>query len=120
MDACIPDEASIKKADLVIADLPCSGLGVLRKKPDIRYRMTEEKEKSLAALQRQILSVVCEYVKDGGTLLYSTCTIDRMENEENTAWFLANHPEFTLLLERQIFPDAGEGDGFYMAKFIRK
>lgn len=120
MDACIPDEASIKKADLVIADLPCSGLGVLRKKPDIRYRMTEEKEKSLAALQRQILSVVCEYVKDGGTLLYSTCTIDRMENEENTAWFLENHPEFTLLLERQIFPDAGEGDGFYMAKFIRK
>ncbi len=120
MDARVLDADSVGKADLVIADLPCSGLGVLRKKTDIRYRMTEEKEKSLSALQREILSVVCQYVKTGGTLLYSTCTIDRMENEENTAWFLEQNPVFTLTMERQIFPDEGEGDGFYIAKFVRK
>ena len=120
MDARVLDEASVKKADLVIADLPCSGLGVLRRKPDIRYRMTKEQEKSLVTLQREILSVVCEYVKPGGILMYSTCTIDKMENEENAAWFLKNHSDFEQRMERQIFPDEGEGDGFYIAKFIRK
>lgn len=120
MDARVLDKDSIDKADLVIADLPCSGLGVLGKKTDIRYRMTEEKERSLAALQREILSVICQYVKPKGTLMYSTCTIDRMENEENTAWFLRQNPQFELVMERQIFPDEGEGDGFYMAKMIRK
>lgn len=120
VDARVLDEDSIDKADLVIADLPCSGLGVLGKKTDIRYRMTEEKERSLAALQREILSVICQYVKPKGTLMYSTCTIDRMENEENTAWFLQQNPQFELVMERQIFPDEGEGDGFYMAKMIRK
>lgn len=119
MDARILEEDSVGKADLVIADLPCSGLGVLRKKTDIRYRMTEEMEKSLVELQREILPVVCQYVKHGGTLLYSTCTIDRMENEENTKWFLEQHPEFELVMERQIFPDEDGMDGFYMAKFVR-
>lgn len=120
MDARILDEESIEKADIVIADLPCSGLGVLRKKTDIRYRMDEEKEKSLMQLQREILSAVYRYVKPGGILMYSTCTIDRMENEENTAWFLKERQEFSLVTERQIFPDEGNGDGFYIAKFVRK
>lgn len=118
-DARIFDEESIEKADVVIADLPCSGLGVLRKKTDIRYRMTEEKERSLVDLQREILSVVHKYVKPKGILSFSTCTIDKMENEENTAWFLENYPEFSLVFERQIFPDEGNGDGFYIAKFMR-
>ena len=115
-DARVLDKASVEKADLVLADLPCSGLGVLRKKPDIR--MTEEQEQSLVLLQREILSVVCRYVKPGGTLLYSTCTIDRMENEENTAWFLEQNPQFSLDFERQFFPDEGELDGFYIARFV--
>lgn len=119
-DARILDEEAVEKADIVIADLPCSGLGVLGKKKDIRYRMTEEKEKSLVELQREILSVVHRYVKPEGTLMFSTCTMDRMENEDNTAWFLEQYPEFSLVLERQIFPDEGEGDGFYMAKFVRR
>lgn len=119
-DARILDPASIEKADLVIADLPCSGLGTLRRKTDIRFRMNEEGEKSLALLQREILSVVCQYVKCGGTLVYSTCTMDRMENEENTAWFLQEHPQFSLEMQRQFFPDEGMFDGFYIAKFLRK
>lgn len=119
-DARILDPHSIEKADLVIADLPCSGLGTLRRKTDIRFRMNEEAEQSLALLQREILSVVCQYVKWGGKLVYSTCTMDRMENEENTAWFLKENPQFALVTQRQFFPDEGMSDGFYIAKFIRK
>ncbi len=72
-------------ADVVLADVPCSGLGVLGKKPDIKYRITLEETKALARLQRQILDTVCRYVKPGGKLLYSTCTVNPMENEENVA-----------------------------------
>ena len=114
------DLDSIDKADLIIADLPCSGLGPLRRKTDIRFRMTEEDEKSLALLQREILSVVCQYVKCGGILIYSTCTMDRMENEENIKWFLEKNPQFSLEMQRQFFPDEGMSDGFYIAKLIRK
>lgn len=119
-DARILDEASIEKADLVIADLPCSGLGTIGKKPDIRLRMSEETEKSLAALQREILAMAGRYVKRGGRLIFSTCTVDRMENEENTAWFTKMYPHFSLIFERQFFPDEGEYDGFYIACLSRK
>ena len=115
-DATVYDESARESADLVIADLPCSGLGVLRKKTDIKYRMTEEGEKELVKLQRDILDQVCSYVKAGGTLLYSTCTIDRMENEENVAWFLEKHTEYTLDRMQQIFPGETYGDGFFLAK----
>lgn len=119
-DACILDESLVGKADGVIADLPCSGLGVMGRKPEIRYRITERQQEELAKLQRQILSNACQYVKPGGTLIYSTCTVSKMENEENTAWFLENHREFSLAEERQIFPGEGLGDGFYLAKMIRR
>lgn len=119
-DALILDESLVGKADGVLADLPCSGLGVLGRKPDIRYRMTREQQEELSGLQRQILSNACQYVKPGGTLLYSTCTVNKMENEDNTAWFLENHREFSLAMERQIFPGENCGDGFYLAKMIRR
>ena len=119
-DALILDESLVGKADGVIADLPCSGLGVLKKKPDIRYRMTREQQEELSRLQRQILSNACQYVKPGGTLLYSTCTVNKIENEDNTAWFLENHREFSLAKERQIFPGESCGDGFKHAKMIRR
>ena len=103
-DATVLDEESVEKADIVIADLPCSGLGVLGRKSDLKYRMTREGEKELAALQRQILSQVWRYVKPGGKLVYSTCTINREENEENAAWFQAEYPEFRLVSEEQLLP----------------
>ena len=118
-DARIADGADAKKADVVFADLPCSGLGVLRKKPEIRYRMTPEKERALSLWQREILTAACLCVKPGGVLLYSTCTINRMENEENTKWFLQQNPSFQCVFERQFFPDEGDMDGFYIAKLIR-
>lgn len=119
-DATVLDEESVEKADIVIADLPCSGLGVLGRKSDLKYRMTREGEKELAALQRQILSQVWRYVKPGGKLVYSTCTINREENEENAAWFQAEYPEFRLVSEEQLPPGQQAGDGFYIAVFVRK
>lgn len=91
-DALELDEEFIEKADVVIADLPCSGLGIIGRKPDIKQKMTPEDLESLARLQRQMLSVVHQYVKPGGILVYSTCTIDRLENEDNVAWFLEHYP----------------------------
>jgi 16S rRNA (cytosine967-C5)-methyltransferase len=79
------------RADVVIADLPCSGLGVLGKKPDIKYNMTQNQQKELVSLQRRILSTACQYVKPGGVLIYSTCTVNKEENIENMEWFLENH-----------------------------
>lgn len=119
-DATIYDETEREAADIVIADLPCSGLGVMRRKKDIRYQMTPEKLKSLAALQREILHVVKEYVKPAGTLLYSTCTVHRGENEENIEWFLKEHIDFELIFMEQIFPMEGSGDGFFIAKLRKK
>ena len=119
MDATVYDDASEEKADILLADLPCSGLGILRKKTDIKYKMTEETEAQLVELQRKILHTVYRYVKRGGVLIYSTCTIHRTENEENIKWFVDNHPEFKLIEDRQIFPDEKLGDGFYIAKLVR-
>lgn len=114
-DATVLDEASVGKADIVIADLPCSGLGVMRKKTDIKYKMSPEKMASLVALQREMLHTVCGYVKPQGKLVYSTCTIHRKENEENVDWFLKEHPEFELESMQQIFPKEEFGDGFFIA-----
>lgn len=119
MDAAVFNEASADKADIVIADLPCSGLGVMRKKTDIKYKMMPEKMKELAELQKKILNTVCRYVKAQGTLVYSTCTINRGENEENVEWFLKEHKEFTLKEMKQIFPKQNLGDGFFIAKFSK-
>ena len=118
-DATVYDEASEEKADVVIADLPCSGLGVLSKKTDLKYKMTQENEKAVVQLQKNILDVVCRYVKPEGVMMYSTCTICKAENEENTKWFLNQHPEFELDLEKQIFPTR-ETDGFYIAKLVKR
>ena len=119
-DATIFDEASKEKADIVIADLPCSGLGVLRKKSDLKYKMNEEMQRELVILQRKILTNVSEYVKRGGKLIYSTCTIHKQENEENTHWFIEQYPEYELKSEEQRLPGKASGDGFYIAVFERK
>lgn len=119
-DALLADEDAYGKADVVIADLPCSGLGVLGRKADLKYKMTEKQEQDLVKLQRQILSVVNRYVKPDGKLLYSTCTIHRAENEENAAWFAEEYPEFTLVREKQLLPGREKSDGFYISLFQRK
>lgn len=93
-DASKPVEDWFDTMDAVIADVPCSGLGVIRKKPDIRYKDLNELAK-LPDVQKRIINQLCRYVKPGGVLLYSTCTILKRENEELVKWFLENHPEFS-------------------------
>ena len=131
-DALIFDEASVGKADIVLADLPCSGLGVLAKKTDLKYKATKEGADSLAKLQREMLKNVQAYVKDEGKLVYSTCTINSAENMDNVHWFLNQYPEFELIdihgslceeLQKdvkengciQLLPGVHQSDGFFLA-----
>ena len=135
-DATVPDETMIGKADVVIADLPCSGLGIIAKKRDIKYNVTPESLKELQILQRQILDVVSQYVKPGGTLLYSTCTVNPMENEENRTYItdvLGFRPvDITGRLPQQLcektaeegylqlIPSLHETDGFFISVFQKE
>ena len=119
-DALVMDESMREKADVVIADLPCSGLGVMGRKPDIRYNITEDKLISLKELQQSILSVVQAYVKQGGIMMYSTCTINSEENEANADW-LCKEYGFKKIEYRQILPGKNGGtDGFFVAKLRRE
>ena len=111
----LPEEG---KLDLVLSDVPCSGLGVLGKKADLRLHFSKEGVLSLQKLQREILDTVTSYVKPGGQLIYSTCTLTREENEDNRDYILRHFP-FRLEKEKKFLP--GEpGDGFYYASFIRE
>ncbi len=95
LDGRFPDVSLFGQGDSVICDVPCSGLGVMAKKPDIRYKDEQDVQK-LAPLGLEILSQSSDYVRAGGNLLYSTCTLRRDENESVVEAFLASHPEFTL------------------------
>lgn len=119
-DATILRPEDREKADIVIADLPCSGLGVIGKKADIKYKMTPQKQEELVKLQQEILNVVESYVKPGGVLMYSTCTINREENEENVNRFLKKHPAYRLEFQEQMLPKAGEQDGFFIARLMKE
>lgn len=134
-DATFLDPSMIGQADVVLADLPCSGLGIIGKKPDIKERMTKDEIVKLAGLQREILSVVSQYVKTGGTLVYSTCTITKEENAENANWIEKNLPfekkEIRDLLPEalkasceenriQLLPGVHPCDGFFISAFRRK
>ncbi len=119
-DARVFDKALEGQADVVVADLPCSGLGVMRRKKDIRYHMTPAYMESLVQLQREILMTVSRYVKPGGRMVYSTCTIHKEENEGNALWFAKQCPDFQLTSGRQILPGESGADGFYIAQFFRR
>ena len=135
-DATKLDQTWIEKADIVMADVPCSGLGIMGRKNDIKYRVTEEQLTELRKLQRDILSVVWQYVKQDGVFVYSTCTIHPKENNETINWFLEQYP-FTLEDISPYLPEALVGDstkkgylqllqgvhacdGFFIARMRRK
>ena len=118
--------------DVVICDAPCSGLGIIRKKPDIRYKNLKEMEE-LPALQLQILSNQANYIKPGGVLMYSTCTVLRRENEDVVKAFLESRNDFYLepLELPEVFPKNDSGmltlipgeydtDGFFISRLRRK
>ena len=119
-----------EKADRIICDVPCSGFGVLAKKPELRYKDPNESS-ALPKIQSDILDNACRYLKKGGTLIYSTCTLFPEENEDNVQTFLSRHPDFSLVpwSVGSIYADNGmitllphihNTDGFFIAKLIRK
>lgn len=131
-DASKPVEKWVDSMDAVLADVPCSGLGVIRKKPDIRYKELGQTQR-LPELQGAILSRQANYVKPGGVLIYSTCTILRRENEAVAQDFLQTHPNFELQTVHYpdnsgieaapmttLLPCDHGTDGFFICKFRRK
>ncbi|MCR5650287.1 MAG: 16S rRNA (cytosine(967)-C(5))-methyltransferase RsmB, partial [Lachnospiraceae bacterium] len=116
-DALLFDETLKETADLVIADLPCTGLGVMGRKVDIKYRIQKEDIENLAMLQRQILDNAVRYVKPGGKLLFSTCTITKEETVSQRD-YIRNKPGFNLVSERQFLQGIDPCDGFYYAVFM--
>lgn len=134
-DACVTQEGMEEWADVLLADVPCSGLGVMGRKKEIRYRIRPEDLSALSALQRQILSASWRYVKKGGVLLYSTCTINRQENEAIVKELTERYPFVTESLDMylpeqlwneqtkkgmlQLWPGVSHTDGFFMARLRR-
>lgn len=118
-DAAEFREDFAERYDVVIADVPCSALGVSGRKPDIRTRVTPQSMKELAGIQKQILANASRYVKPGGTLIYSTCTLDPLENEQQISAFLNASVEYILVKQETIYPDA-DHDGFYYSIMTKR
>ncbi len=116
-DATVYDETAVKTADVVIADVPCSGFGVIGRKPDIKKNVTKEGLDSLCELQKAIMDNVWEYVKVGGTLMYSTCTLRKAENDDMVDYLRSNYP-LELKMKETLFPNE-DHDGFFIARFER-
>lgn len=134
-DARIRDEALVGQADVLIADVPCSGLGVIGKKQDIKYRVTKESMQELVGLQKEIVSNVVSYLKSDGVMIYSTCTMNPAENEEMAGWICKEYdmePESMAgvmpdALKKaaqkgylQLLPGVHDTDGFFIARLRRK
>lgn len=134
-DAMKPREELIGAMDAVLLDAPCSGLGVIAEKPDVKYRVTEESVEELVQTQAKLLDAVAPYVKKGGTLVYSTCSILKDENVRQAEAFLQRHPEFELVklpesipeqfrqyedVGLQLLPYRDHVEGFYICRMRRK
>lgn len=134
-DATVLSQKDREAYDIVLADLPCSGLGIIGKKPDIKYHASKESLAALAALQREILTCAMQYVKPGGVLIYSTCTVNRLENEDNVKWMTEQggfaEEDLAPFLPRQLrqringgklqlLPGVDETDGFFLARLRRR
>lgn len=134
-DATLLDNELVNRIDIVLCDVPCSGLGIMGKKRDIKYNLNQESLGELNALQKQIVRNAAQYVKPGGVLLYSTCTIRSAENEQMVKWIeeeLSLNPDSiepyvgkciqSDTIHKgyiQLLPDEYETDGFFIARFIK-
>ncbi len=112
-------ELQEREYDLILADVPCTGLGVLRRKADIKLRISPNQLDEIEGLQRAILDGVQNLCKVGGTLIYSTCTLNKKENEHQIQHFLSKYQNYSCIEERTVFPQDYNSDGFYMAKLKR-
>jgi len=118
-DATKIDSELVEKADRVLVDAPCSGLGVVRRKPEIKYKKRSSEMNTLPSKQLQILSASSKYVRAGGVLVYSTCTINPDENQKVIEKFLANNNRFVKEDAIQLMPNVNGTDGFFICK-LRK
>ena len=107
-----------KKFDRILLDVPCSGLGILKRKPDLRYHIKSEDLDDLEKLQAELLESSSILLNEGGIMVYSTCTINKKENSKQILKFLNRHEEFSLL-EEKTFIDEDGGDAFYVAKLAK-
>lgn len=106
--------------DKILLDVPCTGIGVIRKKPDIKWTRKPEDIESLAEVQADILNICSNYLRCGGRMVYSTCTVFARENHLQIENFLSKHPEFNLVEEINLYPHIDGTDGFYIAVLERK
>ena len=106
--------------DCLLLDVPCSGLGTLRHKPDLKFHIQPEDLDALILTQKAILDSCSGLVKVGGVLVYSTCTLNRKENDKQIDGFLKQHSEYELIESQTCFPFERNQDGFYMAKLVKK
>lgn len=118
-DATRVDSSMLQKADRVLVDAPCSGLGVVRRKPEIKYKELTEEMELLPKKQLAILSASSGYVKPGGRLVYSTCTVNPLENERVTEAFLKKNPSFRKIERNLLLPHVNGTDGFFICVMER-
>lgn len=116
-DGSVFNKKYAEKADKILCDVPCSGLGIIRRKPEIKWNRNEDDD--FHSLQEQILLNASKYLKKGGELVYSTCTINKEENEEVTSGFLKENSNFEKLYEKTFYPHIDNTDGFYICKIKR-
>ncbi|MDR1028541.1 MAG: 16S rRNA (cytosine(967)-C(5))-methyltransferase RsmB, partial [Clostridiales Family XIII bacterium] len=119
-DATRADSDLAETADRVLVDAPCSGLGTVRKKPEIKYKQWDRDLEELPIKQRDILAASSGYVKPGGVLVYSTCTVSRKENQQIIRDFLKRHGDFEKIESRQLLPSTDNTDGFFVCKMRRQ
>lgn len=126
----LPDDCYVR-FDAVLLDAPCSGLGVLNRRADLRWRIRKSSLPEIEQLQEQLLDAACHYLKPQGTLVYSTCTLNKNENEYQIKRFLEKHPNFECVPfeclgetcesgQKTIYPYIDQTDGFFIAKLVRK
>lgn len=118
-DAAREDSSMFQKADRVLVDVPCTGLGVVRRKPEIKYKEHVDEMDLLPKKQLAILSASASYVKPGGTLVYSTCTINPDENEKVTDAFVKRNPSFKKVERTLLLPNVNGTDGFFICVMKR-
>ncbi len=106
--------------DRILLDVPCSNTGVMRRRIDVRWRLQEEEFAELARTQRGIVESALRYLKPGGSLVYSTCSIDPEENQQVVKAVLADHPELEMIESRLVFPPKDQMDGAYAARLVKK
>jgi 16S rRNA (cytosine967-C5)-methyltransferase len=113
-------EKLVESFDKVLLDAPCLGLGVVRRKPDILLNLKDENLDEIESIQAKLLDQAYEMLKSKGEMVYSTCSINKKENDSQIMTFLSRHKDMKRVFEKQIFPNEYDSDGFYICKLVKE